>query len=324
MIFKPVWSQNIREAPTTDQIEGKLFWYRTEREFGFIDLAGNVAVRERILFDATLTDSGYINFPRIPENLVLRDDRGNFLRSFRLTGYPILDSQSERLFLLNSESTGLMVVNVESEESWTVEFPTLITSLCFSDDFILVGLLNGMIKVFDNSGELMRDNWDSVSRVPITLGCAISPNGRDVVAVSGIDPQKLLLLRALDAGKMETSVMPLTSDYRREVFTRFSESGKLVYFETEKGLGIFEISSRESRVIPAAGSFVGLGESQHSGLVSVLYMEGETAELKVCTNQGQILYSKSFSCDFAHLRQIDDHLLLGCNEILLRVDVVEE
>ncbi len=324
MVFEPAWSLNVRTASPTDQVLNSLYWYRMGEEFGYADLEGNVAVREKILFDATLRDVGYINFSRIPKNLVFRDNRGNFLRSFRLTGYPILDERGERLFLLNSESTGLEVLNVESEESWTIEFPTLITSLSFSDDYILLGLLDGMIRIFNNSGELIGDYLETASRIPIILGSAISPDGKDVIALSGIDPQKLLLIRTREPGKAETFTMHLTSDYRREVFIKFSESGRLVYFESGNGLGIFEVESKRITIIPFQGSLIGFDESQHNGIMSVLYKTDSGVELRVCTTRGKVLYSKSFKSEFTHLRHIDDHILLGCDDILLRVDVVEE
>ncbi len=324
MVFEPAWSLNVHAAPPTDRVLNSVYWYRMGEEFGFADLEGNVAVREKILFDATLRDVGYINFSRIPKNLVFRDNRGNFLKSFRLTGYPMLDKRGQRLFLLNSESTGLKVLNVESEESWTIEFPTLITSLCFSDDRILLGLLNGLIKVYNNGGELIGDYLETGSRVPIILGCAISPNGKDIIALSGIDPQKLLLIRTKEPGKAETFTMDLTSDYRREVFLRFSESGRLVYFESSSGLGIFELASKRVTIIPFQGSLIGLAESGHNGIMSILYKTDHGVELRVCTTQGMVLYSKFFECEFTHLRHIDDHILLGCDETLLRVDMVEQ
>jgi len=324
MVFEPVWSLNVHAASPSHQARNSLYWYRMGEEFGFADLEGNVAVREKILFDATLRDVGYINFSRIPKNLVFRDNRGNFLRSFRLTGYPMLDKRGQRLFLMNSESTGLKVLNVESEESWTIEFPTLITSFCFSDDYILLGLLNGMIKVFNNSGELIGDYLENGSRIPIILGCAISPNGKDVIVLSGIDPQKLLLIRTRESATAETFTVPLTSDYRREVFLRFSESGKLVYFESDNGLGIFEVASKRITNIPFQGSLIGVAESPHNGFMSVLYKTDHGVEFRVCTTQGKVVYSKSFECEFTHLRHIDDHIILGCDETLLRVDMVEQ
>jgi hypothetical protein len=102
LVFEPGWSLDIRAAGSTQRVQEPLYWYRMGEEFGFVDLHGNIAVREKILFDVTLNDDAYINFSRIPKNLVIRDNRGDFLRSFRLTGYPILDDRGQRIFLMNS------------------------------------------------------------------------------------------------------------------------------------------------------------------------------------------------------------------------------
>jgi hypothetical protein len=200
----------------------------------------------------------------------------------------------------------------------------LITSLCFSDDYILLGLLNGVIKVFDNSGELMGDHGDYGSRIPIILGCALSPDGDDLVALSGIDSQELVLLRTREIGKAEPITVQLTSDFRREVFIKFSDSGQLVYFESNHGLGIFDVASKKIVVIPFQGSLIGLTENQRFGIMSFLYKSDWGVELKVCTSNGRTLYSKYFDCEYAHLRQIDDYLLIGCDETLLRVDLRKE
>jgi hypothetical protein len=181
-----------------------------------------------------------------------------------------------------------------------------------------------MIKVFNNNGELIGEYLEAGSRIPIILGCAISPNGRDIIAVSGIDSQKLLLIRTKETGKAEIFTMNLTSDYRREVFIRFSESGRLAYFESGAGLGVFDVASKRMTTISFQGSLIGHGESPHNGIMSVLYRTGRGVELRICTTQGKVLYSYSFECEFTHLRHVDDHILLGCDDTLLRVDAVED
>ena len=287
-------------------------------------MEGNIALREKVLFDTALSDAGYINFSRVPRNLVYRDPRGKFIRSFRHTGYPMLDRWGERIFILNGESTGLTVMGVENEELWSVEFSTLVTSLHFSKDYILSGLLNGRLKLFNNRGDLIGDYEESESRIPIILGCAVSPTGRDIVGVSGIDPQKLFLINNRENGRSESYSVSLTSDYRREVFVRFGGAGRLVYFESGDGLGILDVTSQRKTTIPFQGSLVRVGETEPKGVVSVLSENDHGMELRLCTVSGQILYFRAFERGDVCLRHIDDHIVLGRDSTLQRIDIIEE
>jgi hypothetical protein len=325
-IFKPVWSLDVDATSISDRLgdTGSVYWYRMGDEFGFVDLEGNIALREKVLFDAALSDSRYINFSRVPENLVLRNSKGQFVRSFRHTGYPMLNRTGERIFILNGESTGLTVVSVENEELWTVEFSTLITSLCYSEDYVLLGLLNGQLKLYNNRGELVGDYSETDSRIPIILGCALSPTGRDIISVSGIDPQKLFFIHDRENGTTESYVVNIASDYRREVFIRFSGVGRRVYFEFGDGFGIFDIRSKRVTTIPFRGTLIGTGETEQRGIVSVLSENDYGVQLRLCTMEGEQLYFKAFECEDVYLRHIGTHILLGCDRTLLRVDIVEE
>ncbi|GAH58254.1 unnamed protein product [marine sediment metagenome] len=88
-------------------------WFRAGRQFGYFSLAGELHYIDRILYDVALSDSGFINFARISENIVFRDPNGDFQYGFKNYGYPVLDREGKRLFSVSTDLGGLKSISRE-------------------------------------------------------------------------------------------------------------------------------------------------------------------------------------------------------------------
>ena len=325
-VFTPEWSLFVDEAPTPGAGDdaGNLYGYRMGDVFGFFGMDGRIVSRESVVFEVTLGRSGYINFSRVPRNLVYKSPDGRIVESFPFIGYPNLDPHGDRIFFLSSDSTAVSALEPESGDAWRIEFSTMVTSLAGNGDRTAVGLLDGRILVYGPSGDLLHSRRVEGSRIPVVLGCDVESGGRAVAGIAGIDPQRVFLLQERRDGEWTFAARELRSDLRREAFVRFDEAGRFVFFEVEDGIGVLETASLDLELLPLDGSLQGMGQSQADGLVCLLDRTEERNRLTVYSVDGRLYAREPVPCGSEFLRQVGRRIVLGCGgRRLLRVDIGE-
>ena len=326
LVPRPIWAIDLSDSVQRPvaATESPVFWFRVGNTFGFLELSGNLRLRDRVLYDVTLSDSGFINYSSVPSNLVLLNTIGDFVRSYPYSGYPVLDPPGNQIFVLNSESTGLLKVSRETEKVWRAEFASLITSLDVSDKFAVLGLLSGELKLFNSQGDQIYETEVTGSRIPVVYGCALKPGTDEFAAVAGIDPQKLLVVKRDSARAAQIDAVELASSFRRQVFIRYSNNGELIYFESDSGISVFEVKTRRIINLPVAGTFLGMGESPGEGIISLLSEVGNRKEIRLYTPGGALKYREAVDCRNISVRHVQGHVILGCDNHVARIDLVEE
>jgi hypothetical protein len=322
---QPVWHTEIDVvAPRTEQETGNSYWFRVGDVFGYFDADGRILHTERVLYDVTMSDRGYINYSRIPRNLVLKDSTGHFIRSYQHTGYPILNGSADRISFLHQDSTGFTTIDLESEEAWQREFATIVTSLSMNQEKVLVGLLNGVLKLYNGKGEELLEVQIPGSRIPVVFGCALGDGGRHMAAVGGLDPQKLVFIRIKDNGEPTVFDWPLAGDLRREVFVSFGTDGRYVFFEGKQEIGVFRVSKRQFITLPIRGRLLGFANEERRGFVFLVSGDAGEKRLFLYSLHGSLLLREPIQCRNVFLRHVDGHIILGCDRRLIRIDIERE
>jgi hypothetical protein len=329
LVARPVWAADLSAAQTGVMPESTSAGseapasFRLGGVFGYVTLHGEVQYMDRPLFGVMLTDAGFINYSRIGTTWFFQDQQGRKKFSFSGEGYPLLSDDAGRLFTVKSDTTGVRELDRNGDTIWSRDFPSLVTSLSVQPDYLLAGLLSGVLQLVDRRGALAAEYAPAESRIPVILGCAVSADGSLIAAVSGIDPQTLVVLERRENAYRLASQLVLGSQFRREVRIRFSPDMRTLVLEGDGAARIYDIRSREISALTLPGGLSSFTFLPDRRVAVFLGGDPSRRELVVAKSSRSLYSREFFPASATFLGRIGDGILLGIDSRLLRIDLEE-
>ncbi len=323
LVAKPVWAVDASSSPEAGAEEGQTAPFQLGGTFGYVTGDGRILYTARPLFRVALTDAGFINFSRLGTTWVFQDRRGEKKFAFSGQGYPLLSRDAGRLFTVKTDTTGLSELDSSGDVLWSKDFPCLVTSISIESDFLLLGLLNGALQLVDRHGGVTAEYDLRASRIPVILGCSISPDGSLAAAVSGIDPQYLMVLEIQGTSARLLSQIPLSSDFRREVRIAFSPDGRYLVFEGAGSAELYDPASHAVSSLPLPGGLQAFSFMPERDAAAFIGGTPAQRELLIVKPFASVISHESFPAGSVCLGRIGAGILLGIDHLLLRVDLEE-
>jgi hypothetical protein len=323
IVAKPVWAVPIdgsaASVPVTANTAAAPF--QLGDTFGYVGSGGGILHAEKTLFRVSLSAAGYVNYTRLGTDWIMYDPSGARLFSFSGRGYPLLSPDGLRLFNIKSDLTGIIELNRAGETVWERDFPTLMTSISLQGDSLLVGLLDGALLMLNRQGSPVFERSPGGSRIPVILGCVVSPDAALLASVSGIDPQTLTVLGGQGSAYTTVGKITLASDFRREPRMSFSPDSRFLAVEGKRSVGLFDPATARISWINLSGDLAGIGFPGRGRFAAVAARNGPRAELRILAPFSAPIARETFPAQELFLGGIDGQLLLGLNGKLLRIDV---
>ncbi len=270
----PHWKTEVAE-PSASAVPGAdretAFPFRLRDRFGYLDPAGRLAYADTVLFDVALDSGRFVNFSRILQTVATHDSGGRLLDAFPAAGYPVL--RSGRLLQLTSDRSGLSEWDSGGGMLWRRSFSTVITDLRVTREAVLVGLLEGRLLLLDRQGRVTLDFAPGGSRIQAVYGCAVSPDGERIGILSGLDPQRLVLLERRQENWKPVYQESLAGEFRRRSFIDFSRDGGYLLWEGKGALEILDTESFVRQNVDYEGSLLSAVAGDRSGTAAVLTSE---------------------------------------------------
>ncbi len=279
--------------------------------FGFINLNGELKLLEPVDYKVALSDRSFINYSNLPNTFVIQDIGGEYVSSFQTSGYPKFSENGNRLFMIKNDSTGISEITEQGDLKWYIDFTSLITSLSITDEYVLVGLLDGRLRLLNNLGESVFDVSPGGSRMQVIYGCSINDDGTVIAGVSGLYPQRFFYIKGPDFNNANVTFLDLDSDFRREIFISFSDSGKYIFFEGLGNVNIFDLTNNQLNQIPIKGSLTGIEELETRGVISILSEYYLGTELQIFRLNNNLIYEENIPHKEVFIKNISDSLLIG-------------
>jgi hypothetical protein len=295
--------------------------FRLGSRFGFVRPDGTITYAGTVLYRVALSSAGFVNFARLGSDWIIQDPGGRHLFSLSGSGYPLLSPDGLRVFTVKTDLSGIVERDRGGETLWDRDFPTIMTSVSVQGDLLLVGLLDGTLHLLNRQGSPVFEFAPGGSRIPVVAGCALSPDGSLLAAVTGIDPQFLSVIGRQGDGFSPLAKTALPSAFRREVRIGFSPDSRILFLEGRDGVGVAAPASGGVRWIALQGAlagaaFPGLGKT--SALASV---DGSRGRLVIEPSFGTLVCREEFPAHVLSVGMIQGQLLLGVDGQLLRIDV---
>jgi hypothetical protein len=294
--------------------------FKQGNRYGYVDEQGNFALNQARTGYVSIADQFWAEYDAMPERIEIRNPANEAVLSIEQPrGYPLF--LDDRIFLVSREQTALSELSNTGEVIWTYNFTSLITTVDAAAGYIVAGLVHGEVEILDSSGNRVSSFDPGGSRIAVIVGCAISKDASRVAIVSGIDPQRFLLLeRYGDVGNLEFKAIYhefLETGTRQAVHVEFVDEERRVAFERQGGLGLYDIASRSSVKLPLEGRII---EIDKSGSQHVLFLITAQADLEkrlvAVRFPGTVIIEAPFKSGIFFLNRRDSRVYIGGNMTL--------
>ncbi|MDR1277812.1 MAG: WD40 repeat domain-containing protein [Treponema sp.] len=272
--LKPETTEDDDDAvPAEGESAGPLLSFTLGDRFGYVDSQGRFSMNRIKTAQVSLSEDYWSEYGAEPGRIEVY----NSLNSEVITiedgrAYPLF--LDKRIFLIGSEQNSLSALDNAGKTLWTYDFSAPLTCIDAAGGIILTGSLDGVVEVLDSGGKHIFSFEPGGSRLPVILGCAVSPDGSRLGIISGIDDQRFLLLERFgDTANGEYKVVYhefLEDGFRRAVFISFIEQNGYVVFERAGGLGVYKISARKGIKVPLEGTINAIDNSGGDGLLFIV------------------------------------------------------
>ena len=327
LVLVPSWIMNVEQETVVHPRErNDIFAFRLNDKFGYANLNGELCYRDTIQYNVTLSAKGFINYSSIQtedQNLVFFDQVGGFINSYQMAGYPLLSRDGKRLFLIHTNGSGIREVDESGSILWRSDFAKQITTMAISDELVCLGFANGLLQLYNQKGECVYEFMPKKSRIPIILGCALNKNGTRIAAVYGIDPQYLIYIEKREKKYLNPFFYELSADFRREVFLEFSPDSSHLMIESDQKLLAFSLKSRKMNEIPLEGDFLSYMASLNCDFFTVISRGDSLNTLLICKPDMLPVIKVKFKADYIFDKLIDNHFIIGVDNRLVRLDLLE-
>ena len=282
------------------------------RRYGYLGEDGRFLINQLRNNYVSISENLWAEYENMPSSIQVMNVKNEAAFTIEdVKGYPFF--RENRAFIIGNEQNSLSAIGPGGEELWTHDFPAPITCIDTTQDFVLVGTLDGTVELLNFSGSPVFTPFEpGGSRLSVILGCAISRDASRLAIISGVDEQRFLLLERSGSNYRIIYHEFLGVGFRRDVQISFVDNDHKVAFERQGGLGIYDINSRTSTNLPLKGEVLILDDSGEDRFLYVISSQGPTEKRFISIRYpASIIIDVPFRSENVFFVRRDSNLFLG-------------
>jgi hypothetical protein len=326
LVLSPTWATAVKVSDAsamTSRKEGddEYYPFRLGDQFGYVGSGGHLLFAQAVQHSVALSEGAYANYPSDPSSLSFSSPDGKKVVEAKTRGYPFF--AGSRRFVVSSDSGAVSEYDSTGARLWRREFPCVVTAADFSADRGVVGMLDGEIEVVGPKGELVFPYRPGGSRVEAIYGAAISSDGRLVALVSGLDPQRLIVLERRADEYATLYHRDLDSEFRGPVRVTFTKDSRYLFLEQKGSVAVLDTAGNSFSSLPVSGDLSTIETEPYGDLFLALSKKDRDWSLAGFRLPSTSTLSIPFSAFQAFLFQKGEAIYLGIDGKILRVDMKE-
>lgn len=309
------WLVSVAEAGTDGEAEPDVLPVRLGDRLAYVDSQGRFSVNKRVQGYAALSDTLWSEYGPTPEILTIQDRRGEAVAVVSgVKGYPALIEG--RVFIVAPEQQALTALDSSGSPLWSYEFSSPLIALDATADLVVAACIDGSMVVLNMEGKANFTFEPGGSRLPIILAARITKDGKRIALISGIDAQRFLLLERFGISYKVVHHEFLGEGFRRPIHLAFVNEERKVLFEREGGIGIYDIQSGKSALIPMDGRLVALDGGGKDGNLHVIGASGDKKFLMGIGGTPAVAITAPFVATSSFIRRSGELLYIGGDGVL--------
>jgi len=221
--------------------------------------------------------------------LELLTPTGRTISRFEGSLYPI--ARDGNLYLYADDSGTLSKIDpANGARIWERNYISQLTSIDARTDRTLVGLLDGRVELIDDLGKLLFSYRPGGSRIEAIYGAVISSDASKIALISGLEPQRFLILE-----ERRNSFRPIhhhntNLDYRRPISMEFIRNDRQVLYAGIERIEIFDIASNKLSEGGIPANVLSWIDSLAPETLTLLEAYGEGARIKMLTQNNMPIF----------------------------------
>lgn len=318
-VLRPVWLRQPKESSAEAPSKSALVPFLNVKSFGYFNPEGEFPLVKARGERTLISDRFWADYTASPDKIDLYGNDGKLLFSLAERGYPFVSDG--KVFVVGSEQNQIIALDESGKAKWRRDFSSTITCADGGAGFSVFGFLDGSIEVLDAKGARVFTFEPGGSRLPMIAAVRLSKDGKKIAVISGIDPQRFILLEKSGNSYKVAHHEYLDKGFRRPVQTAFVANDRYVAFERERGLAVYDVSSRKTAVIGIKGrivSFEDEGEDRRFFLISDLGSHRELVGLKL---PSEVFMRAPFLGGESFITRRDGRVYLGGNGAVAALDI---
>lgn len=256
------------------------------------------------------SQDGFVQQPRSTARIAIQDVRPFF--------------SAGRLFSASADGSGVSAYDGNGHLQWSYAFPCQITAFASSSSLIVGGTVDGWLEGVNADGTKAFEFAPGGSRLPVILGAAVSPSGAWVAAMSGIDRQRLIILRRSNSKYLVQSHRYLDSGYREPVKLIIMSDERHVLYRRPDGIGVWSVDGKVDEVLPVVADDFDASIDTDLDVVYLTARQGTRTELAIFRRPASLLGTIALPDSSEYVRLAGSSIFIGGRSWLARFDFVED
>jgi len=252
---------------------------------------------------------GAIIYKKDGDKISFLNKQNGIVWTYNTFAYPVLSLNNKWIIMFTGENGGYSIMDrFKNNISKFVATGELLTSydISYSTNLLATGFINGSISLYNTQLSNLWNKSFANSEIELTKQVAISPDGKYIAAVAGLNKEHLYLIN-----NQKKIIMDYITgeERRRPLKLTFSMNSQYLFEETDTGFNIFAVKKRrpilnqklfqkshDRKLISADISFDG-----KFIIVSYLTAE-EISAVEIYTNKGTLVYRLFFESQLPFVR----------------------
>jgi len=287
-------------------------------EIGFFQENGQILQKQPRKDFYSFSEKGFFNYSQEDSFPLFFTSQGEAI-TIETKAYPFV--LGEHILAVGGGGTKLSYLNSTGEALWSRDFNSHVTVAKGVEDQILLGLADGRLFIFDQSGDVVFEFEPGGSRIPIILGADYCSETERIAVVSGVEPQRLIFLEKKKAQFRPVFHRDMTSDFRRETYVEFSQNRQWLFVEEEESLLVMNVLTQNLHSLPRLKVLHEAGYLSDWGLFYVASQEDSLVRLDFYTSNFASLGRVETQAEDFFFDQHGDVQFWGINNSLWRTEL---
>ena len=230
------------------------------------------------------------------DGLDLLEPDGRLIARIPDSSFPV--SRNGNLYLYRDDTGVLLKIDPTSGRiMWRMEYISPVTVLDGRQGRTLVGLLDGRVQLIDDSGKLLLGYSPGGSRVEAIYGGALSSNGSKIALISGLEPQRFILLEERKNGFRPVAHHNTETNFRRSVSIGFVRDDRQILYESDGFVTAVDLNGYVIQTIELSGRLVGWLDNLMTDTLILLGREDDDVIVKILSQNDLTLFESRLPID---------------------------
>ncbi|MGP1437861.1 MAG: hypothetical protein ACTTKH_02175 [Treponema sp.] len=327
LYFLPIWSSSIETEidvasnetlnKDLEKTNAKVYPFLMKNKFGYFSDNGKIIMAKEFMGKVSASSSYWCQYSIDSKEAEIYDPVGKHITTIKAAGF--IHIVGNKIYLFMPGGYGVSEYDTKGTNLWKYEHTAAITAFHSSEKGVVIGYSDGKIAYLDKNGNEVFNFYPGGSVYQVISGLALSNDGKFIACVSGIEKQRILLIRIMERQYKIVKHEYLKGNLYRQVFVAFDGDSSCAIFESSDGIGIIDCKSYKIHFIDEKDVIVDIGDDEK--LVTILTQKNDRCKLIMIEKPFQKIATTTFNANETFLLQDKNKLFIGSTSKISAIEI---